>query len=154
MPTNLYGIGDNFHPEHSHVLPAMIRRFHEAKLSGTQSVTLWGSGNPRREFLHVDDLASACIFMLEEYDAEIPLNVGCGVDITILQLAQIVARVTDFQGQINWDSSRPDGTPQKLLDTSRINSLGWKPSIPLEIGIRETYEWFKTQLVNNADLRL
>ena len=154
MPTNLYGVGDNFHPEHSHVLPAMIRRFHEAKISSTHSVTLWGSGTPRREFLHVDDLASACIFMLEEYDAEIPLNVGCGVDITILQLAQIVARVTDFQGQIKWDSSRPDGTPQKLLDTSRINSLGWKPSIPLEVGIRETYEWFKTQLVNNADLRL
>ena len=154
MPTNLYGIGDNFHPEHSHVLPAMIRRFHEAKISGTQSVTLWGSGTPRREFLHVDDLASACIFMLEEYDAEIPLNVGCGVDMTIFELAQIVARVTDFQGQIEWDSSRPDGTPQKLLDTSRINSLGWKPSIPLEVGIRETYEWFKTQLVNNADLRL
>jgi GDP-L-fucose synthase len=154
MPTNLYGIGDNFHPEHSHVLPAMIRRFHEAKISGTQSVTLWGSGTPRREFLHVDDLASACIFLLEQYDGEIPLNVGCGVDISIFELAQIVARITGFQGQIEWDSSRPDGTPQKLLDTSRINNLGWRPKIPLEIGIRETYEWFKSQLENDADLRL
>jgi len=132
----------------------MIRRFHEAKIFDTPSVTLWGSGTPRREFLHVDDLASACIFMLEEYDAEIPLNVGCGVDITINELARMVARITDFQGQIEWDTSRPDGTPQKLLDTSKINSLGWKPSIPLEIGIRETYEWFKSHLVNNADLRL
>lgn len=154
MPTNLYGIQDNFHPEHSHVIPAMIRRFHEAKISNAHSVTLWGSGTPRREFLHVDDLASACIFMLEEYDAEIPLNVGCGVDITIFELAQIIARVTDYQGLIEWDSSKPDGTPQKLLDTSRINSLGWVPNIPLESGIRETYEWFKTQLLNNADLRL
>jgi GDP-L-fucose synthase len=154
MPTNLYGIGDNFHPENSHVLPAMIRRFHEAKISKLPSVTLWGSGTPRREFLHVDDLANACMFLLEEYDAEIPLNVGCGVDITIKELAEIIAQVTGYQGSIEWDSSKPDGTPQKLLDTSRINSLGWKPTIPLEIGIRETYEWFKTQLLNDANLRV
>jgi GDP-L-fucose synthase len=154
MPTNLYGIGDNFHPENSHVLPAMIRRFHEAKISELSTVTLWGSGTPRREFLHVDDLANACMFLLEEYDAEIPLNVGCGVDITIKELAEIIAQVTGYQGSIEWDSSKPDGTPQKLLDTSRINSLGWKPTIPLEIGIRETYEWFKTQLLNDANLRV
>lgn len=154
MPTNLYGIGDNFHPENSHVLPAMIRRFHEAKISELSTVTLWGSGTPRREFLHVDDLANACMFLLEEYDAEIPLNVGCGVDITIKELAEIIAQVTGYQGSIEWDSSKPDGTPQKLLDTSRINSLGWKPSIPLEIGIRETYEWFKTQLLTDANLRV
>lgn len=154
MPTNLYGIGDNFHPENSHVLPAMIRRFHEAKISELSTVTLWGSGTPRREFLHVDDLANACMFLLEEYDAEIPLNVGCGVDITIKELAEIIAQVTGYQGSIEWDSSKPDGTPQKLLDTSRINSLGWKPTIPLEIGIRETYEWFKTQLLTDANLRV
>jgi GDP-L-fucose synthase len=154
MPTNLYGIGDNFHPENSHVLPAMIRRFHEAKISELSTVTLWGSGTPRREFLHVDDLANACMFLLEEYDAEIPLNVGCGVDITINELAEIIAQVTGYQGSIEWDSSKPDGTPQKLLDTSRINSLGWKPTIPLEIGIRATYEWFKTQLLNDVNLRI
>jgi GDP-L-fucose synthase len=154
MPTNLYGIGDNFHPENSHVLPAMIRRFHEAKILELSSVTLWGSGTPRREFLHVDDLANACMFLLEKYDAEIPLNVGCGVDITIKELAEIIAQVTGYQGSIEWDSSKPDGTPQKLLDTSRINNLGWKPTIPLEIGIRETYEWFKTQLLNDANLRI
>jgi GDP-L-fucose synthase len=154
MPTNLYGIGDNFHSENSHVLPALIRRFHEAKISELSSVTLWGSGTPRREFLHVNDLANACMFLLEEYDAEIPLNVGCGVDITINELAGIIAQVTGYQGSIEWDSSKPDGTPQKLLDTSRINSLGWKPTIPLEIGIRETYEWFKTQLLNDANLRI
>jgi GDP-L-fucose synthase len=154
MPTNLYGIGDNFHPEHSHVLPAMIRRFHEARISNSPKLTLWGSGTPRREFLHVDDLANACIFMLEEYDSEIPLNVGCGVDITIFELAQIIAQVTGYRGSIEWDTSKPDGTPRKLLDTSRINDLGWRPSIPLDKGIRETYEWFKTQLLNDADLRL
>jgi GDP-L-fucose synthase len=118
------------------------------------SATLWGSGTPRREFLHVDDLANACMFLLEKYDAEIPLNVGCGVDITIKELAEIIAQVTGYQGSIEWDSSKPDGTPQKLLDTSRINNLGWKPTIPLEIGIRETYEWFKTQLLNDANLRI
>ena len=142
MPTNLYGIGDNFHPENSHVLPAMLRRLHEAKTSGAKTVTMWGSGTPRREFLHVDDLAEACVFLLETYDGDIPLNVGCGTDVTIKELAETVARVTEFQGTIEWDSSKPDGTPQKLLDTSRINQLGWLPSISLEDGILNTYKWF------------
>lgn len=154
MPTNLYGIGDNFHPENSHVLPAMIRRFHEAKISGAESVTLWGSGTPRREFLHVDDLAAACLFLLETYDGDIPLNVGCGRDISIKDLAATVARVTEFAGTLKWDLSKPDGTRQKLLDTTRINDLGWLPTIDLEDGIRSTYEWFKTELDSNESLRL
>ena len=154
MPTNLYGIGDNFHPENSHVLPAMIRRFHEAKLSNSLTVTLWGSGTPRREFLHVDDLASACIFLLEKYDGDIPLNVGCGTDVTIKELAETVARVTEFNGTLEWDSSKPDGTPQKLLDTSRINTLGWMPTIGLEEGIVATYQWFKKELSSTDNLRL
>ena len=154
MPTNLYGIGDNFHPENSHVLPAMLRRFHEAKLSGAKSVTLWGSGTPRREFLHVDDLAAACVFLLETYDGEIPLNVGCGEDVTIKELAETIARVTEFQGVLEWDNSKPDGTPQKLLDTTRINALGWKPTISLERGIRDTYDWYRDQLRTQATLRI
>ena len=154
MPTNLYGIGDNFHPENSHVLPAMLRRFHEAKLSGAKSVTLWGSGTPRREFLHVDDLAAACVFLLETYDGDIPLNVGCGEDVTIKELAETVARVTEFRGVLEWDTSKPDGTPQKLLDTTRINELGWKPTISLERGIRDTYEWFQHELSGNSELRM
>ena len=154
MPTNLYGIGDNFHPENSHVLPAMLRRFHEATLSGAQTVTLWGSGTPRREFLHVDDLAAACIFLLEFYDGDIPLNVGCGEDVTIKDLAETIALVTGFKGNLEWDSSKPDGTPQKLLDTTRINDIGWKPTISLEQGIQETYAWFREELRTNSRLRL
>lgn len=154
MPTNLYGIGDNFHPENSHVLPAMLRRFHEATLSGAEAVTLWGSGTPRREFLHVDDLAAACVFLLESYDGDIPLNVGCGEDITIRNLAETIARVTGFKGNLEWDASKPDGTPQKLLDTTRINQLGWSPTIGLEEGIRATYEWFKNELQTTVSLRL
>ena len=154
MPTNLYGIGDNFHPEKSHVLPAMLRRFHEANISGASSVVLWGSGSPRREFLHVDDLAAACIFLLERYDDEIPLNIGCGQDITIRELAETIARITGFQGALEWDTTKPDGTPQKLLDTSRINDLGWKPMISLEHGIRNTYEWFREELRLNNNVRL
>jgi GDP-L-fucose synthase len=153
MPTNLYGIGDNFHPENSHVLPAMLRRLHEAKVSGATAVTMWGSGTPRREFLHVDDLAAACVFLLETYDGDVPLNVGCGTDVTIKELAETVARVTEFQGNIEWDSSKPDGTPQKLLDTSRINQLGWMPSISLEDGIRHTYEWF-LEKIKTKEIRL
>ena len=152
MPTNLYGIGDNFHPDNSHVLPAMLRRLHEGKVSGAKTVTMWGSGTPRREFLHVDDLATACIFLLETYDGELPLNVGCGSDVTIKELAETVARVVEFQGSIEWDSSKPDGTPQKLLDTSRINQLGWFPTIPLEDGIRDTYAWFLEKVITN-DIR-
>jgi nucleoside-diphosphate-sugar epimerase len=154
MPTNLYGIGDNFHPENSHVLPAMIRRFHEAKVAGSKSVTLWGSGTPRREFLHVDDLAAACIFLLENFDGDVPINVGSGTDITIRELAQTVANVVGFEGSLDWDDSKPDGTPRKLLDTSRINQLGWAPSIDLNSGIRSTYNWFTKELKNNSDVRL
>lgn len=152
MPTNLYGIGDNFHPDNSHVLPAMLRRLHEAKVSGSKTVMMWGSGTPRREFLHVDDLAAACVFLLESYDGDIPLNVGCGVDVTIKELAETVARVVKFQGSIEWDSSKPDGTPQKLLDTSRINQLGWFPTIALEDGIRDTYAWFLEKVITK-DIR-
>ena len=151
MPTNLYGIGDNFNPETSHVLPAMIRRFHEAKIHNLSEVTLWGTGSPRREFLHVDDLARACLHLLEVYHEALPINVGCGQDVTIKELGETVAHIIGFNGNMKWDSSMPDGTPQKLLDTSRINALGWKPTISLEDGIRNTYEWFteSTYLLRN-----
>jgi len=142
MPTNLYGPGDNFDLQTSHVLPAMIRRFHEAKVSGVPAVTLWGTGSPRREFLHVDDLARACVLLLERYDGSQSINVGAGSDVTIHELAQIVARVVQYEGGIEWDASKPDGTPRKLLDTSRIKTLGWRPQIGLEEGIRSTYAWY------------
>jgi GDP-L-fucose synthase len=142
MPTNLYGPGDNFDPQTSHVLPAFLRKFHEAKLSGAESVTLWGSGTPRREFLHVDDLAKAVLFLLQGYDEATAINVGTGIDIEISELANLIAEVTNFQGSINWDTSKPDGTPRKLLDVSRINQLGWNSEILLTDGIRSTYEWF------------
>jgi GDP-L-fucose synthase len=142
MPTNLYGPGDNFDPQTSHVLPALLRKFHEAKLSGAESVTLWGSGTPRREFLHVDDLAKAVLFLLQGYDEATAINVGTGVDIEISELANLIAEVTNFQGSIDWDTSKPDGTPRKLLDVSRINQLGWNSEILLTDGIRSTYEWF------------
>jgi GDP-L-fucose synthase len=145
MPTNLYGPGDNFDLQGSHVLPALIRRFHEAKQSDAPSVTLWGTGNPRREFLHVDDLARACLFLLENYDAPEPINVGVGEDITIRDLAETVARIVGFVGEIDWDTSKPDGTPRKLLDVSKLTDLGWKAEILLEDGIRATYEWFIRQ---------
>lgn len=142
MPTNLYGPGDNFDLETSHVLPALIRRFHQAKRAGTTVVRLWGTGSPRREFLHVDDLAEACITLLERYDQPDPINVGVGHDSTIAKLAELIAAVVGFEGQIEWDTSKPDGTPQKLLDVTRIQNLGWKPSIELEQGIRSTYDWY------------
>jgi GDP-L-fucose synthase len=144
MPTNLYGPGDNFDLETSHVLPALIRRFHEAKISSAPSVTLWGSGVPRREFLHVDDLASAACWAMETYDAAEHLNVGTGEDLTIAELAQKIAQVVGYTGQIRFDPARPDGTPRKLLDVSRIHSLGWRARIPLEEGIRSTYDWLCT----------
>ena len=147
MPTNLYGIGDNFHPENSHVLPAMLQRLHDAKVSGAKVVTMWGSGTPRREFLHVDDLAKACLFLLQSYDGDIPLNVGCGNDVTIRELAETIAKVTEFEGRLEWDLSKPDGTPQKLLDTTRINDLGWNPSVSLEDGIRDTYNWYLNKVM-------
>jgi GDP-L-fucose synthase len=145
MPTNLYGPGDNFDLETSHVLPALVRRFHEARRAGAGHVTLWGSGSPRREFLHVDDLASACVRLLETYDGDEPVNVGCGEDLTIRELAETVAEVTGFTGEIRWDTSKPDGTPRKLLDVSRLTGLGWKPSIALRDGIAGTYRWWLSE---------
>jgi GDP-L-fucose synthase len=145
MPTNMYGPGDNFDLENSHVLPALVRKFHDAKTRGDEKVTLWGSGSPLREFLHADDLASACLFLLENYDDEIAINVGTGKDISIKELAELIRGIVGFEGRIDWDSSKPDGTPRKLLDISRITALGWKPTTSLEEGIRSTYEWYKTQ---------
>ena len=144
MPTNLYGPHDNFDLDTSHVLPAMIRRFHEARLSGASSVTLWGSGTPRREFLHVDDLARAVLFLLDHYDDPQHVNVGVGEDVTIRELAEIVAEVVGFEGTLVWDRDKPDGTPRKLLDVRKINDLGWKAEIGLVDGIRATYDWFVT----------
>jgi len=142
MPTNLYGPGDNFDLEKSHVLPALIRRFHEAKEANRPSVTLWGTGAPRREFLHVDDLADAALFLMDEYESEQIINVGCGKDISIAELATLVAQVVKYTGEIRLDSSMPDGTPRKLLDVSRLDATGWLPSIPLHEGVTSTYEWY------------
>ncbi|MEV6076443.1 GDP-L-fucose synthase [Streptomyces sp. NPDC052069] len=142
MPTNLYGPGDNFDLETSHVLPALIRRFHEAKRDNAPEVTLWGSGSPRREFLHVDDLAAACVRLLESYDSDEPVNIGCGQDLAIRELAETVREVTGYQGRIAWDVSKPDGTPRKLLDVSRLSSIGFTPQIPLKDGIARTYAWW------------
>ncbi|MEU2155833.1 GDP-L-fucose synthase [Streptomyces sp. NPDC019396] len=146
MPTNLYGPGDNFDLETSHVLPALIRRFHEAAAEGREEVVLWGSGTPRREFLHVDDLAAACALLLRSYDGDEPVNVGCGSDLTIRELAGTVAEVTGFTGRIAWDTARPDGTPRKLLDISLLAGLGWKPAIPLRDGIASTYAHWREGL--------
>jgi GDP-L-fucose synthase len=143
MPTNLYGPGDNVDLATSHVLPAMVRRFHEARQSGAPTVTLWGSGAPRREFLHVDDLARACVLLLERYDGPQPINVGTGEEVTVRELAELVARVVGYAGTLGWDTSKPDGTPRKLLDSSRIGALGWRPEIGLEEGIRATYAWYR-----------
>jgi GDP-L-fucose synthase len=142
MPTNLYGPGDNFSLDNSHVLPALLRKFHEAKESGAGEVEVWGSGAPRREFLHVDDLADACLFLMERYDDQRLINVGWGRDQTIAELAATIARVLGFTGSLLFDSSKPDGTPRKLLDTARLTALGWVPKIELEAGIRATYAWY------------
>jgi GDP-L-fucose synthase len=142
MPTNMYGPGDNFDLENSHVLPALIRKFHEAKKRGDTEVTLWGSGSPKREFLHADDLGSACLFLLENYNSASPINVGVGRDIPINELANLIQEIVGYSGKIVWDSSKPDGTPQKLLDVSRINQLGWESSIDLKNGLEETYKWY------------
>lgn len=151
MPTNLYGPGDNYHPEHSHVIPALVRRFHEATVQGLPSVTIWGSGRPRREFLHVDDMAAASVYVMdlerETYWGTVDtmlshVNVGWGEDLTIEQLAHLVAKVTGFEGSIDFDSTKPDGTPQKLLDVSRLSKLGWTATIELEDGLRQSYAWF------------
>ena len=142
MPTNLYGPGDNFSPTTSHVLPALIRRYVEAKESGLAQVTNWGSGSPMREFLHVDDLARAIVFLLESYDSPEPINVGTGEDQSIREIAELVAKVVGYDGEIEWDTSKPDGTPRKLLDVSRLKALGWSPTISLEDGLRDTVKWF------------
>ena len=142
MPTNLYGPRDNFDLTTSHVLPALIRRFHEAKESRVSHVTLWGSGTPLREFLHTDDLARAVLHLLERYDDASPINIGWGEDLSIADLASLVAEIVGFGGEIQWDVSKPDGTPRKLLDTTKINSLGWRPQIDLREGISSTYEWY------------
>ena len=159
MPTNLYGPGDNFHPENSHVLPSLIRRFHEAAQSGQEDMMIWGSGTPRREFLHVDDMAAASLFVLDlpksDYDAGTSpmlshINVGSGTDVSILQLAQMVAKITGYSGRIVTDATKPDGAPRKLMDVTRLKSMGWQAKIALEDGVSETYSWF---LQNHQSLR-
>jgi GDP-L-fucose synthase len=160
MPTNLYGPGDNFHPENSHVIPALLRRLHEAAQRGDAEVVIWGSGAPMREFLHVDDMAEACIHVMdlprEVYAAHTQpmlghVNVGTGVDCTIRELAETIARVTGFQGRLAWDRSKPDGAPRKLMDVSRLAALGWTARIGLEDGLRDAYRWF---LQHQAEARL
>ncbi len=143
MPTNLYGPNDNFDLESSHVVPALIRKIHEAKIKKEPSVTLWGSGNAKREFLHVDDLAKACIFLMDNYNDSEIINIGTGKDITIKELAEMIQKIVKYNGNIVWDAAKPDGTPRKLLDVSKLHAVGWKHSIPLDKGIASTYEWFK-----------
>ena len=142
MPTNLYGPGDNFDLQNSHVLPALLRKIHEAKVSGADHVAVWGTGTPRREFLHVSDLASACRFLIENYNSPELINVGYGEDVTIRELAELIGEVVGFRGRLEFDANKPDGTPRKLMDISRLKTLGWKPRIALRDGIRETYEWY------------
>ncbi len=155
MPTNLYGPGDSFHPERSHVVPALLRRFHEAKVSGASEVVVWGSGNPRREFLHVDDLAAAAVHIIRTTEQAYwsvaeprcsHINIGTGTDLTIADLAETLREVVDLQAEVVFDSSKPDGTPRKLLDITRIKSLGWQPQRPLKEGLADTYRWFQEQL--------
>jgi len=142
MPTNLYGPNDNFDLETSHVLAALLRKAHEAKTRKARELAVWGSGTPRREFLHVDDLASACLFLLEKYDSPEIINVGCGEDISIRELAQLICDIVGFEGQLAWDTTKPDGTPRKLLDITKLQNFGWRPTISLRDGIAQTYDWF------------
>ena len=142
MPTNLYGPGDNFDPENSHVVPAMIRKFHEGKLAGSPKVVLWGTGRAKREFLHVDDLADACLFLMQNYEGPEIVNIGAGKDVTISDLAVLVRDVVGFKGRVEYDSAKPDGTPRKLVDTSRMDKLGWRATIKLKEGIEQTYRWY------------
>ncbi len=144
MPTNLYGPGDNFSLTGSHVLPALIRKCHEAKLQHAEAVEVWGTGTPRREFLHVDDLADACVYLMQHYSDEAPINVGWGTDVTIAELARMVAAAVGFEGELRFDPTKPDGTPRKLLDTSRLTRLGWQPKIALQAGIESTYDWYRS----------
>jgi GDP-L-fucose synthase len=147
MPTNLYGPEDNFDLESSHVMPALIRKFHEAKVNGEPTVTVWGSGKPQREFMHVDDCAGACLHLMENYDGEDIVNIGVGEDLSIAALADLVRRVVGYAGEIVYDAGKPDGTPRKLVDVSRIHGLGWRAEIPLEDGVRSTYQWFLANAV-------
>lgn len=149
MPTNLYGPGDSFHPENSHVLPALLRRFHEAKTSNASAVVCWGTGSPMREFLHSDDLADACLYLLENYNASEPINVGSGTEVSIRELTELIAEVVGFNGEIHWDHSKPDGTPRKLLDTSKLDSLGWRAKIVLRDGLERTYAWYLESLMRD-----
>jgi GDP-L-fucose synthase len=142
MPTNLYGPNDNFDLLSSHVLPALLRKAHTAKVEGQREIVVWGSGSPRREFLHVDDLAAACVFLLEKYDSPEIVNVGCGEDVSIRELAELICEIVGFEGEIVWDTTKPDGTPRKLLDVSKIHALGWRHMIGLREGIAQTYQWF------------
>ena len=147
MPTNLYGPNDNFDLESSHVLAALLRKAHEAKMRNDRKLVVWGTGKPRREFLHVDDLASACFLLLEKYDSPDIINVGCGEDISIRELAELICDVVGFYGDLAWDTTKPDGTPRKLLDVTKLRDLGWKPAISLREGIARTYEWFRANCV-------
>lgn len=149
MPTNLYGQGDNYHPENSHVVPAMLRKFHEAKENNLPTVTIWGTGTPMREFLHVDDLADASVFLMENYNDLEHINVGTGEDVTIRELAESIKKIVGYSGEIVFDTSKPDGTPRKLLNVSKLNNLGWKHSISLEKGLKDTYKVFITEMKEN-----
>lgn len=142
MPTNLYGPQDNFDSARSHVIPAMIRKFHQAKVDGEPEVIIWGTGTPRREFLHVDDCAEACVFLMNGYSGKEIVNIGVGKDISIAELADRVRRIVGYEGKLVFDTGKPDGTPRKLLDTSRLNTLGWQAKITLEDGVRATYDWY------------
>jgi GDP-L-fucose synthase len=142
MPTNLYGVNDNFNPETSHVIPALIRKFHQAKLDNTATVTLWGTGSVYREFLHADDAAEACIFLMNHHSGSQIINVGAGKEISIKALAELIQKIVGYKGAILWDTSKPDGTPRRLLDISRLTQMGWSPTIDLENGLRDTYKWF------------
>jgi GDP-L-fucose synthase len=149
MPSNVYGPGDNFHPENSHVPAALLRRFHEAKVAGSAEVVVWGTGQPRREFLYVDDLADACVFLMNRYSDDAHINVGTGTDVTIDAFAHIVARTVHYPGRLRYDATRPDGTPRKVMDVSRLASLGWTAGTSLEAGLRKYYDWF----LQNVDIR-
>ena len=154
MPTNLYGPFDNFDLSSSHVMPALIRKFHDAEMARAATVTVWGSGTPLREFLHVDDCAEACLFLMQHYDAAEIVNIGVGEDLSILALAELIKRVVGFKGGLEFDRSKPDGTPRKLVDTTKINTLGWRARIDLEAGVRETYEWFKGNFVTGMEPKI
>ncbi len=150
MPTNLYGPGDNFDLMSSHVVPALIAKMHAAKAAGADEVEIWGTGRPRREFLHVDDLADACVHLLQVYSDELHINVGCGEDLTVAELAEAVRTVVGFQGRLRYNSERPDGTPRKLLDTARLTALGWRPRIALQAGLADAYRWYRERVVAEA----